>query len=53
MYSELKGEGIRFKGKPVEYLEGPDKGKIIAYGTDPDGITVEFIQPPCVNIEQG
>jgi len=46
MYTELKKKQVNFKSKPVEYLDGPDKGNHIVYLTDPDGITIEFIQPP-------
>ncbi len=51
LYGELKAKGVKFSGKPVKFSEGPDKGKTIAYAADPDGITVELIQPPSDNLE--
>jgi catechol 2,3-dioxygenase-like lactoylglutathione lyase family enzyme len=47
----LKAKGVKFSGKPVKFSEGPDKGNTIAYAADPDGITVELIQPPSDNLE--
>ncbi len=45
LYAELKGRGVAFKSPPVEVPAGPNKGNLAVYCTDPDGITLEFIQP--------
>jgi catechol 2,3-dioxygenase-like lactoylglutathione lyase family enzyme len=50
MYSELKAKGVHFKSEPLEVFAGPNKGAVAVYLTDPDGITLEFIQSPTVKV---
>ncbi len=37
---------VRPLGQPVAIDQGPNKGGRVAYLRDPDGIAIEFIQPP-------
>ncbi|MHB1006075.1 MAG: VOC family protein [Chloroflexota bacterium] len=46
MVGALKQKGIRFKSEPVTVGGGPNKGGRAVYFLDPDGVTLEFIQPP-------
>lgn len=41
-YEELKTKGVRFKGAPMR--SRPDRPRV-AYFTDPDGYTLEIVQP--------
>lgn len=45
-YQELSAKGVKFQSEPVEVGGGPNKGGKAVYFLDPDGITIEFIQPP-------
>ena len=44
MYADLKAKGVHFKSAPQEVNAGPNKGALAVYFTDPDGITLEFLQ---------
>ena len=44
VYRELKGQGVRFKGDPIEIPAGPNKGNLMVYMLDPDDFTLELIQ---------
>jgi lactoylglutathione lyase len=44
-YSNLLDAGVSFVNPPVEISEGANKGAWACYLHDPDGITVELIQP--------
>lgn len=46
MVEKLKHQGVHFKSEPVEITAGPNKGGITIYFYDPDGITLELVQPP-------
>lgn len=46
VYSDLKAKGVQFKSSPIEVPAGPNKGTLTVYFTDPDGITLEFLQAP-------
>lgn len=46
-FDRLKGLGVQFKAEePVAIEAGVNKGGYTIYFTDPDGITLELIQPP-------
>ena len=46
-YDRMKALGVRFKAdKPVAIEAGVNKGGYTVYFYDPDGITLELIQPP-------
>ena len=45
-YARLKALGVQFKSEPNYIAEGVNKGGYAVYFTDPDGITLELIQPP-------
>ena len=45
--TRLKGLGVRFKSEsPNLITEGVNRGGYTIYFLDPDGITLEFMQPP-------
>ena len=46
VYADLKAKGVQFKSPPMEVPAGPNKGTLTVYLTDPDGITLEFLQAP-------
>ncbi len=46
MIRELAAKGVKFKGDPQVIPAGTNKGGLVVYLEDPDGITLEFIQPP-------
>jgi catechol 2,3-dioxygenase-like lactoylglutathione lyase family enzyme len=46
VYADLKAKGVQFKSSPMEVPAGPNKGTWTVYLTDPDGITLEFLQAP-------
>ncbi len=43
---ELSARGVQFRSEPVEIPSGPLQGGYVVYLSDPDGITLEFIQRP-------
>jgi catechol 2,3-dioxygenase-like lactoylglutathione lyase family enzyme len=48
LFQELKAKGVIFKSHPLEVPAGPNRGTLAVYLTDPDGITLEFLQKPSV-----
>jgi len=48
LYADLKAKGVQFKSEPLEVPAGPNKGTMAVYFTDPDGITLEFLQAPII-----
>ncbi len=47
-YAELSAKGVKFQSEPQLVGGGPNKGARAVYFVDPDGFTIEFIQPPAV-----
>ena len=46
-FTRLSGLGVKFKAaQPVAIEQGVNKGGFAVYFTDPDGITLELLQPP-------
>jgi 3-oxoacyl-[acyl-carrier protein] reductase len=45
-YDRLRQHGVVFVNAPVEVAEGANAGGWACYLRDPDGITIEFLQPP-------
>ena len=46
-FDRLKSRGVRFKAEaPIAIEEGVNKGGYTVYFLDPDGITLELLQPP-------
>ena len=46
-FDRLKALGVKFKAeRPVAIEQGVNKGGYTVYFTDPDGITLEILQPP-------
>jgi lactoylglutathione lyase len=45
-YRSLSAAGVQFKSEPVSPTTGPNKGGWAVYFVDPDGVTLEMIQPP-------
>ena len=46
VYEDLAAKGVKFNHPPVWTYEGPMKGWGVCYAKGPDGITLEFMQPP-------
>ena len=44
--SAIVGSGWKTAGKPQTLKSGPNAGKRVIYVRDPDGTTIEFMQPP-------
>ena len=44
--STIAASGWRAVGKPQKLKTGPNAGKHVVYVRDPDGTTIEFMQPP-------
>jgi catechol 2,3-dioxygenase-like lactoylglutathione lyase family enzyme len=44
-YSRMAQAGVTFRNPPVEISEGANKGAWACYLLDPDGITIELVQP--------
>jgi catechol 2,3-dioxygenase-like lactoylglutathione lyase family enzyme len=44
--SALAASGWKAAGKPQTLKTGPNAGKRVIYVRDPDGTTIEFMQPP-------
>ena len=44
--STIAGSGWRAVGEPQVLKTGPNAGKRVIYVRDPDGTTIEFMQPP-------
>ncbi len=46
-FARMKALGVQFKAdQPIEIVAGVNKGGYTIYFTDPDGITLELLQPP-------
>jgi catechol 2,3-dioxygenase-like lactoylglutathione lyase family enzyme len=45
-YERLRGAGVRFRSEPVAITSGINRGGYTVYFRDPDGITLELVQPP-------
>ena len=46
-FERMKALGVKFKAeRPVAIEAGVNKGGFTVYFTDPDGITLELVQPP-------
>ena len=44
--SAINASGWKAAGKPQTLQSGPNAGKRVVYVRDPDGATIEFMQPP-------
>jgi len=44
--SAIETSGWKAAGKPQTLRSGPNAGKRVVYVRDPDGTTIEFMQPP-------
>ena len=44
--NQIAASGWRTAGKPQTLRSGPNAGKRVIYVQDPDGSTIEFMQPP-------
>ena len=45
-FTTIAASGWRAAGQPQTLIAGPNAGKRVAYVRDPDGTTIEFMQPP-------
>ncbi len=46
VHARLRGQGVRFVSPPVAITQGVNQGGYAVYLRDPDGITIELLQPP-------
>ncbi|PYL76430.1 MAG: hypothetical protein DMF26_06210 [Verrucomicrobia bacterium] len=46
MLHKIAASGWKAAGKPQTLKVGPNAGKRVVYIRDPDGTTIEFMQPP-------
>jgi catechol 2,3-dioxygenase-like lactoylglutathione lyase family enzyme len=46
LYRHLLDRGVQFASEPVQIEAGPNRGGYAVYGRDPNGILIEFFQPP-------
>lgn len=47
LFDLLTSKGVKFRSdKPIEIMAGRNKGGYTIYFSDPDGITLELVQPP-------
>src|SRR5947207_13184562 len=44
--AQIAASGSEAAGKPQTLSKGPNAGKRVVYVRDPDGTTIEFMQPP-------
>ena len=44
--AQVAASGWKATGKPQTLTRGPNAGKRVVYARDPDGTTIEFMQPP-------
>jgi catechol 2,3-dioxygenase-like lactoylglutathione lyase family enzyme len=44
-FGRMRDQGVSFRNPPVSITEGANKGGYTCYFTDPDGITLEMLQP--------
>jgi catechol 2,3-dioxygenase-like lactoylglutathione lyase family enzyme len=45
----MAASGWKTAGQPQTLQTGPNAGKRVVYVRDPDGTTIEFMQPPSPN----
>lgn len=45
-YERLRNAGVKFRSEPVAIAAGINRGGASVYFLDPDGITLELLQPP-------
>jgi catechol 2,3-dioxygenase-like lactoylglutathione lyase family enzyme len=45
-YERLRAAGVQFRSEPVAITAGINRGGYTVYFLDPDGITLELVQPP-------
>lgn len=50
-YERMAGQGVEFVSPPVEITEGANAGGFTCYFHDPDGITLEILQPSPQRLE--
>lgn len=47
LFTKLYSKGVKFRSdEPIEIMAGRNKGGYTIYFSDPDGITLELVQPP-------
>jgi catechol 2,3-dioxygenase-like lactoylglutathione lyase family enzyme len=45
-YNRLLAAGVKFRSEPIPITAGVNKGGATVYFLDPDGVTLELLQPP-------
>jgi lactoylglutathione lyase len=51
-YERMLALGVVFRNPPVEITEGANTGGLACYFSDPDGITLELLQPSPARLER-
>lgn len=51
-YERLCGRGVAFRNPPVEITAGANTGGFACYFSDPDGITLELLQPSASRLRE-
>jgi catechol 2,3-dioxygenase-like lactoylglutathione lyase family enzyme len=46
LYASLRAKGVEFDREPTQITAGPNRGGYGVYLRDPNGILIEFFQPP-------
>jgi len=44
-HAELLAKNVEFRSAPATITEGPNKGGLVVYLSDPDGYTIELFEP--------
>jgi lactoylglutathione lyase len=45
-YKRLSAAGVKFRSEPIPIAAGVNRGGATVYFLDPDGVTLELLQPP-------
>jgi catechol 2,3-dioxygenase-like lactoylglutathione lyase family enzyme len=45
-YTRLREAGVKFRSEPIAIAAGVNRGGATVYFLDPDGVTLELLQPP-------
>jgi catechol 2,3-dioxygenase-like lactoylglutathione lyase family enzyme len=45
-YNRLREAGVQFRSEPIAIAAGVNRGGATVYFLDPDGVTLELLQPP-------
>jgi lactoylglutathione lyase len=52
-YQRLRSAGVQFRSEPIAITAGVNRGGATVYFLDPDGVTLELLQPPPSSADSG